>query len=114
MATPISINDTQFEAEVLKSPLPVVLDFWAPWCGPCRMVGPMLETLAEQMDGQVRFVKINVDENPQNASRFGVQGIPTLLFFRGGNLVDTVVGALPETALRDRIESTFEMQADKN
>jgi len=111
MATPITITDDQFEEKVLQSPEPVVVDFWAPWCGPCRVVGPILATLAENLAGRVRFVKVNVDENQLSAARYRVQGIPTLLFFRDGELVKKAVGAMPESALRSLIEELFGVPA---
>ena len=107
MSKPMNISDDQFEKEVLQAGTPVVVDFWAPWCAPCRMIAPTLESLSKEMDGKVRFVKINVDENPLQASRFGVQGIPTLLFFQNGELVDTAVGAYPEPMLRDKLAEVF-------
>ena len=107
MAQPLTISDATFEAEVLQSDLPVVVDFWAPWCGPCRMVAPVIERLSAEMDGKIRFAKVNVDDNPQYAAQFGVQGIPTLLLIKDGEVVDRVVGALPEQALRAKIESVF-------
>ncbi|RPJ44720.1 MAG: thioredoxin [Candidatus Latescibacterota bacterium] len=107
MTKPLSITDEQFEQEVIRSDTPVVVDFWAPWCAPCRMIAPTLESLSKEMDGKVRFVKINVDENPVQASKFGVQGIPTLLFFRGGELIDTAVGAYPEPMLREKLGEVF-------
>jgi len=107
MSAPIAITDADFQKEVVESPIPVVIDFWAPWCAPCRMVAPAIDTLSKELDGKVRFVKINVDENQLQASKFGVQGIPTLLFFSGGQLVDSAVGAYPEAVLREKIADTF-------
>ena len=107
MSEPRNITDAEFEQEVLASELPVVIDFWAPWCAPCRMVAPAIETLSKEMDGKVRFLKINVDDNPVQASKYGVQGIPTLLFFKGGELIDRAVGAYPEPMLREKVTETF-------
>ena len=113
MSAPIAITDADFQKEVVESPIPVVIDFWAPWCAPCRMVAPAIDTLSKELDGKVRFVKINVDENQLQASKFGVQGIPTLLFFSGGQLVDSAVGAYPEAVLREKIADTFGIAPDK-
>ena len=91
MAKPLDVSDAQFEAEVLKSPLPVLVDFWAPWCGPCRMVAPIVEELAEEYHGRVKFVKVNTDENLDTAMRYGIRSIPTLLLFKDGQLVGSVL-----------------------
>ena len=99
------ISDQNFEAEVIKSNLPVVVDLWAPWCGPCRMVGPVVEKLAEQYQGKVKFCKLNVDENQQTAAKYSVMSIPTLLFFKDGQVADTVIGAVPEQVLKPRIDA---------
>jgi thioredoxin 1 len=112
MSAPVAITDADFQKEVVESPIPVVIDFWAPWCAPCRMVAPAIENLSKELDGKVRFVKINVDENQLQASKFGVQGIPTLLFFSGGELVDSAVGAYPEAVLRDKIAQTFGVETN--
>ena len=101
----VDISDQNFETEVIKSNLPVVIDLWAPWCGPCRMVGPVVEKLAEQYDGKVKFCKLNVDENQQTAVKYSVMSIPTLLFFKNGSVADTVVGAVPEQVLKPRIDA---------
>jgi thioredoxin len=101
---PIVISDTTFDREVLQSALPVVVDFWAPWCGPCRMVAPALERIAADLAGRLRVAKLNVDESPRAAERFQVQGIPTMLFVKNGRVVDRVVGALPEPQIRGRVE----------
>ena len=99
------ISDQNFETEVIKSNLPVVVDLWAPWCGPCRMVGPVVEKLAEQYQGKVKFCKLNVDENQQTAAKYSVMSIPTLLFFKDGQVADTVIGAVPEQVLKPRIDA---------
>lgn len=96
---PIQISDATFDTEVLKSDTLTIVDFWAPWCGPCRIVGPILEDIAQQFDGQIKVTKLNVDEYPAAAESFGIHGIPTLLFFRDGQIVDTLVGAVPRSQL---------------
>jgi len=98
------LSDQEFDDKVLKSTLPVMVDLWAPWCGPCRMVAPVVEKLAEKYDQKVKFYRLNVDDNPQTASRYRVMSIPTLLFFKGGKVVDTVIGAVPERTLEQKIE----------
>jgi thioredoxin 1 len=102
---PIHVSDASFEKAVLQSPLPVLVDFWAPWCGPCRMVGPVLEKLAEDYSGQLIVAKVNVDDDRQYAMQYGVQGIPTLLFVKDGSVVDTVVGFRPAEVLKEKVES---------
>ncbi len=107
MAKPLDVSDAQFEAEVLKSPLPVLVDFWAPWCGPCRMVAPIVEELAEEYHGRVKFVKVNTDENLDTAMRYGIRSIPTLLLFKDGQLVGSVIGFRPKSELKKLIEKAL-------
>ncbi len=100
---PITVTDATFERDVLKSPLPVLVDFWAPWCGPCRMVAPTVEKMAREMAGKARFAKVNVDENPQIAAQYGIYSIPTMMVVKNGQIIDRWAGALPEPALRSRV-----------
>lgn len=93
------ISDTNFEAEVVKSSVPVLLDFWAPWCGPCKSIAPVIEELSNEYQGKVKFAKMNVDENPRTPSKFNVRGIPYLAFFKGGEVVESIVGAVPKDQL---------------
>jgi len=101
---PVHVTDAAFEKTVLQNELPVVVDFWAPWCGPCRMVAPILDKLAAEYAGKVVIAKVNTDENPQWAQKYGVQGIPTMLFVYNGKVVHQQVGALPEPMLRSVFE----------
>jgi thioredoxin 2 len=101
---PVTITDATFRDVVERSPVPVLLDLWAPWCGPCRMVAPVVEELAAEFAGRVRVVKLNVDENPATASRFRVQSIPTLLVLKGGSEIERIVGVQPKAAIVQRLE----------
>jgi thioredoxin 1 len=104
MSGATQVTDSTFKQEVLDSELPVLVDFWAPWCGPCRMVAPVVDEIATQYEGQVKVVKVNTDENPQVAGQYGIRSIPTLMIFKAGQKVDTVVGAVPKTTLATAIE----------
>ena len=106
---PIHVTDAAFEKTILQNPLPVIVDFWAPWCGPCKMIAPMLEKIATENDGKIIVAKVNTDENPEWAGKYGVQGIPTLLFVFGGKIVHRQVGALPERMLRDAVSQFIEV-----
>ncbi|WP_390884486.1 thioredoxin [Haemophilus pittmaniae] len=99
MSEVLHINDAEFDAQVIKSDIPVLVDFWAPWCGPCKMIAPVLDELAPAYAGKVKIVKVNVDENQATPAQFGVRSIPTLLLFKDGQLVATQVGALPKGQL---------------
>ena len=101
---PIEFTDATFQKEVLEAESLTIVDFWAPWCGPCRMIAPLIEELAGEYAGKVKFVKLNTDDNYESAMRYNIRGIPTIGFFRGGKLVDTVVGAVPKRMLVDSIE----------
>ena len=101
------VTDASFEEEVLKSDGPVVVDFWAEWCGPCKMIGPSLEELSEEYDGRVKVVKLNIDDNPSTPSKYGVRGIPTLMVFNGGEVKSTQVGANPKGKIAEWIEASI-------
>jgi len=101
---PFIFTDDNFGAEVLKSEMPVVVDFWATWCGPCRMIAPIMEELAEKYVGKVKIGKLDVDENQQTAIKYGVRSIPTVLILKGGEVIDTVIGAVPKTIFLDKIQ----------
>jgi thioredoxin 2 len=103
-AGPVTVSDATFAAEVERATLPVLVDMWAPWCGPCRMVAPIVDQIAADLTGRVKVVKMNVDDNPATSSRFGVRSIPTLLVFKDGREVDRIVGAQPKAAIVSRLE----------
>ena len=108
MASTVEITDATFQDEVVNSDVPVVIDFWAEWCGPCKMIAPIVEELAGEYEGKVKFVKMDVDTNPQTPMQFGIRGIPTLLIFNGGeNPVDQVVGAVPKSMLKKRVDEAI-------
>lgn len=102
---PVNVTDADFNQEVMQSSLPVLVDCWAPWCGPCRAVGPIMEALAKTYKGRLKIAKVNIDENPGTGSKYRIQSIPTMLFVKNGTLVDQVTGALPKEALEAKIKS---------
>jgi thioredoxin 1 len=104
MKTVIELNETTFAAEVLQSNLPVLVDFWAEWCGPCKMLAPALEEIAAEQSGRVKIAKVNVDTSPELAARFGIQSIPTLLYFAGGEVRDQTIGAVPKRTIVSKLE----------
>ena len=107
MGKVLEVSDLNFEAEVLKSSTPVLIDFWAPWCGPCKAIAPVVEQLAGEYEGRLKVVKMNVDDNPQTPSRYGVRGIPNLLVIKGGQVADQIVGAVPKAHLVKAIDSAL-------
>jgi len=107
MAGPVAVSDKTFEEEVIKSDIPVLVDFWADWCAPCKMIAPIVEQLATEYDGKVKFAKLDVDTNPGAATTYGVRSIPTLLIFKEGSPVGQVVGAVPKSVLQRRIDETI-------
>ena len=107
MATSLTLTANNFAQEVLQTTGPVLVDFWAPWCGPCRLIGPVVEELATQYAGQLKVGKLNVDEHPEIAQRYGISGIPALLFFDQGQVVDTVVGAVPKGVLQKHAQGVL-------
>jgi thioredoxin 1 len=103
----VIVNDGNFSKEVLEADIPVLVDFWAEWCGPCRMVAPILDKLAGEFQGRLKVTKLNVDENRQTAGKYGIMSIPTLIIFKNGEIKDKIMGALPEAKLRQRVEESL-------
>ncbi len=104
----ITLTDQNFDQEVLQSDQPVLVDFWAPWCGPCRMVAPVVEEIAKEYEGKIKVGKLNVDENPQTAQKYGIMSIPTLGIFKGGQMVDQLIGAQPKEAITPHLDKVLE------
>ena len=102
-----TVTDQSFQSDVLDAKTPVVVDFWAEWCGPCRMIAPSLEELAHEYEGKITVAKMNIDENPQTPTRYGVRGIPTLMIFRNGQVAATKIGALPKTKIKEWIDASI-------
>ncbi|MDP6102080.1 MAG: thioredoxin [Dehalococcoidia bacterium] len=107
MTAPRHVTDSDFEQEVLEAETPVLVDFWAEWCAPCKMVAPVLDDLADEYDGKIKFTKVDVDVNPQTAMKYGIRSIPTLLVFKGGSPIDQVVGAVPKAVIKKRLDSAL-------
>jgi len=103
----LHVTDAEFEEVVLKSDVPVVLDLWAEWCGPCRMIGPIIEEMSAEYEGKAKMVKMDIDANPATPVKFGVRNIPTVLFFKGGEVVDKQVGAVPKSVFVEKLEKLF-------
>ncbi|THB68729.1 MAG: thioredoxin [Desulfovibrio sp.] len=101
----VQLTDSTFEDEVLKSDIPVLVDFWAPWCGPCRAMGPVIDELSEEYEGQVKISKMNVDENPATPSKYGIRAIPTLILFNGGEVAEQITGAVSKSSIKEMITS---------
>ncbi|MBF8299364.1 MAG: thioredoxin [Dehalococcoidia bacterium] len=107
MTKPVAVSDGSFEADVLKSDTPVLVDFWASWCAPCRLIAPVVEQIASEYEGKLKVAKVDVDANPQTPQNYGIRGIPTLLIFKDGKLVEQIVGAVPKKLLIGKIDAVL-------
>jgi thioredoxin 1 len=107
MSQAVAVTDTSFQSDVLDGAGPVVVDFWAEWCGPCKLIGPVLDELAGEYSGRVKVTKLNIDENPSTSVKYGVRSIPTLLFFKGGEVIDRLIGVVPKTELKKRFDAAL-------
>ncbi|MBW1805561.1 MAG: thioredoxin [Deltaproteobacteria bacterium] len=104
MGNILEVTDDSFESEIMGSDIPAIVDFWAEWCGPCKMVGPVVEELAEEYKGKIKVAKMDVDQNRQTPARFGIRNIPTLILFKGGEVVHTIIGAQPKSSIEDELK----------
>ncbi len=105
MSDVVYVTDSNFDQEIINSDIPAMVDFWADWCGPCKMVGPVVEELAKEYKGKIKIAKLNVDQNREVTTRYGIRNIPTMIFFKGGKVVDTLIGAYPKSFLEERLKS---------
>ena len=106
----VEVTDANFEQEVLQSDIPVLVDYWAVWCAPCRMIAPLVEEIAEEKDGLVKVAKMDVDNNPGTATKFGIRSIPTLMIFKGGEVVDQIIGAVPKSMIEEKLQKHIKVE----